>query len=227
MITHRILSLVVAIVLIASIHALAGDAKIVANASVRANSITLDELRSVFLQDRRSLSDGSHVEPVFAKGGPVHEAFLRQYVGKSDEDLRTYYRTLVFTGTGTMPKVLDSDAEIIRYVARTKGAIGYVSDDSPTPGVKVLALTQHGANLDRLLLTRVEPEYPETLLRLQIGGTVRMMVTISPRGNVESVQLLGGNPILAEPAIKAAKQWVYSAGPSRTLQQVSIPFVPR
>ena len=225
--TQKILPFVSAIVLIASIHGLAGDAKIVANASVRADSITPAELRSVFLQDRRSLNDGSHVEPVLAKGGTVHEAFLRQYVGKSDDDLRTYYRTLVFTGTGTMPKFLDSDADIVRYVARNKGAIGYVSGDCPTPGVKVLALAQSGANVERQLVTRVEPEYPETLQRLLIGGTVRLVVTISPKGSVESVQLLGGNPVLAEPAIKAVKQWVYTASPSRTMQAVSIPFIPK
>ena len=133
------------------------------------DSITAAELRSVFLQDGRSLSDGSLVEPVLSKGDAAHEAFLRQYVGKSDEGLRIYYRTLVFTGTGTMPKVLDSDPEIVRYVARTKGAIGYVSNDSPTPGVKVLAIAQPGANVERQLVTRVEPEYPETLQRLLIG----------------------------------------------------------
>jgi TonB family protein len=132
---------------------------------------------------------------------------------------------LVFTGTGSIPKFLDSDAEIIRYEARTKGAIGYVSNDSSTPGVKVLAMAQPGANLERQLVTRVEPEYLETLQRLLIGGTVRLVVTISPKGNVEAVQLLGGNPVLAEPAIKAMKQWVYTAGPSRTMQEVSILFV--
>lgn len=225
--TRRILPLVAAIVLIASMHALAGDAKIVANASVRADSITPAELKGVFLQDRRSLSDGSHVEPVLAKGGAAHEAFLRQYVGKGDDDLRTYYRTLVFTGTGAMPKFLDSDAEIIRYVARTKGAIGYVSSDSPTAGVKVLAISQAGANVERQLVTRIEPEYPETLQRLLIGGTVRLMVTISPKGSVETVQVLGGNPVLAEPAIKAVKQWVYAPSPSRSMQEVSIPFLPK
>ncbi len=105
-------------------RAFAGDVKIVANPSVRADSITPAELRSVFLEDRRSLDDGSHVEPVLAKGGAADEAFLRQYVGKRDDDLRTYYRTLVFTGTGAMPKFLDSDAEIINYVSRTKGTVG-------------------------------------------------------------------------------------------------------
>jgi TonB family protein len=62
---------------------------------------------------------------------------------------------------------------------------------------------------------------------LQIGGTVRLMVTISPNGSVESAQVLGGNPILAESAIKAVKQWVYTAGPARTISEVSVPFFPK
>ncbi len=210
-----------------TVHALAGDVKIIANPSVRADSIGSSEIRAVFLEGKRSLKDGSHVEPVLAKSGPAHEAFLRQYVGKSDDELRTYYRTLVFTGTGAMPKFLDSDAEIVHYVATTKGAIGYVSSDFPSEGVKVLTIVQAGTTAERKLLTRIEPEYPETLERMQIGGTVRLMVTISPKGSVDGVQLLGGNPILAESAIKAVKQWVYAPSPARTINEVSIPFTPK
>lgn len=225
--SQRFLSLVAAVVMFGSLHALAGDVKVVANASVRADSITAAELKSVFLEDKRSLSDGSHVEPVLAKSGAAHEAFLRQYVGTSDDALRTHYRTLVFTGTGAMPRFLDSDAEIIHYVAKTKGAIGYVSSDFPADGVKVLTILQTGANAERKLLTRVDPEYPETLQRLRIGGTVRLMITISPKGSVDGVQLMGGNPVLAEAAIQAVKQWVYVPSPSRTISEVSVPFVPK
>lgn len=219
---------VAAIVLFGAVDAFAGDVKIIANPNLRANSITVGELRSVFLQDKRSLRDGSHVEPVLAKTGAAHEAFLSEYLGKSDDELRTYFRTLVFTGTGAMPKFLASDEDITHYVAKTKGAIGYVSGDFPADGVKVLAISQAGANESgRKLLTRVEPEYPETLQRLQIGGTVRLILTIAPKGSVDAVQLLGGNPILAEAAIKAVKQWVYAPGSSQTKNEVSIPFVPK
>ena len=74
------------------------------------------------------------------------------------------------------------------------------------------------------MLTRVEPEYPETLRQLHIGGIVRLQVTVSPQGRVESVILLGGNPILGESAIKAAQQWIYAAAPSRTTLEVTVPF---
>jgi TonB family protein len=223
---QRILSLVAAIAF-SSLPLWAGGVKVVANPSVQADAVSVAELQSVFLEDRRSLKDGSHVEPVLAKSGAAHEAFLRQYVGRSDEALRTYYRTLVFTGAGAMPKFLDSDAEIINYVAKTKGAIGYVGIDFPSDGTKVLAVLQSGTNAERKLVTRVDPEYPDTLQRMQIGGTVRLMVRIAPKGNVDGVQLMGGNPILAESAIKAVKQWIYAPSPSRTISEVIIPFVPK
>ncbi len=220
------LPLVAAVLMFGLMRAFAGDVKIIANPSIRSDSISPAELRNIFLQDQRSL-DGFHVDPVLAKSGSAHEAFLRRYLGKNDDALRTYYRTLIFTGTGTMPRFLDSDAEIVRYVAKTKGAVGYVSIDFPTQGVKVLAVAEAARNLDRQLVTRVEPEYPQTLEHLLIGGTVRLSVTISARGNVEDIQLLGGNPALAESAMRAVKQWVYESSPARTTQEVSIPFVPR
>jgi hypothetical protein len=116
----------------------AADIKVIANLSVGASSVSADELKGVFLATKTSLSDGSHVEPVLEKDGPAHEAFLKQFIGKTDTALETYYRSLVFTGKAAMPKTLAADAEMVAYVAKTKGAIGYVSAGASTAGVKTL-----------------------------------------------------------------------------------------
>jgi TonB family protein len=225
----RILTLFLAasIALLNSAHALASDVKVIANSSVRSDSITVAELKSVFLEESRSLRDGSHAEPVLARSGGAHNAFLNQYLGKTDDALQNYYRTLVFTGKGSMPKELNSDAEVLAYVARTKGAIGYVDADSSSQGAKTLLVIDEVTRTERKLIRRVEPEYPETLKRLLIGGTVRLTISISPKGSVETAELLGGNPILGESAITAVKKWVYAANRSRTKMEVSIPFDPR
>lgn len=123
---------------LAAVTVRAGDIKVIANPGVGASSITADELKGVFLATKTSLSDGSHVEPVLLKSGAAHEAFVKQYLGKTDAALETYYRSLVFTGKGSMPKALASDAEVVSYVAKTKGAIGYVSAGAGTEGVKAL-----------------------------------------------------------------------------------------
>lgn len=202
----------------------ASEVRVIANPAIKADSISVDELRSVFLAERSSLQDGSHVQPVFERAGAVHEAFLREFIGETSESLQNRYGALVFTGKASMPKSFNTEAEVVAYVAKTRGAIGYVSPSAGTEGVKVLAVISENSRTVRDLLTRVEPEYPETLRQLRIGGTVRLQITVSARGSVETVALLGGNPILGESAIKAVKQWVYAAAPSRTTMQVSLPF---
>jgi hypothetical protein len=116
----------------------AADIKLIANSSVGASSVSADELKGVFLATKTSLSDGSRVEPVLLKSGATHEAFVKQYLGKTDAALETYYRSLVFTGKGSMPKSVATDAEMAAYVAKTKGAIGYVSSGANTEGVKLI-----------------------------------------------------------------------------------------
>ena len=212
--------------LVAVIAACAGDVKIVANPSLTAGSISIAELRSVFLLQRRTLKDGSSVEPVLGKNGGTTDAFMKRFLNRDSEEVHTYYQGLVFTGKGSMPKQLSSDAEVVAYVARTRGAIGYVSSDTDTGQVKVLAVAED-SGAQRTLLTRVEPDYPETLQRLGIGGTVRLQLIISPKGAVENIVVLGGNPILVEAAAKAARQWVYAPSSSHTKAEVLIPFEPR
>jgi hypothetical protein len=129
-----------ALLLFATGGAWAADLKVIANGSVSATMVSAEELKGVFLSTKTSLSDGSHVEPVLEKSGAAHELFLKQIVGKTDSALETYYRSLVFTGKGSMPKTLASDAEMVAYVAKTKGAVGYVSATASAEGVKVLEL---------------------------------------------------------------------------------------
>ena len=44
---------------------------------------------------------------------------------------------------------------------------------------------------DRKVITRVEPEYPDALKRLYIGGVVRLEIEVAPNGVVKSTKLLG------------------------------------
>jgi hypothetical protein len=117
----------------------AADVKVIANNSVAASSVSAGDLKDVFLLDKDSLG-GSHVDPVLSKGGPAHEAFIKEYLGKNDSALQAFYRSLVFTGKASMPKSLASDAEVVAYVAKTKGAVGYVGSAATTEGVKVLTV---------------------------------------------------------------------------------------
>ncbi len=71
---------------------------------------------------------------------------------------------------------------------------------------------------DRRIVTRVEPDYPDALKKLYIGGIVRVEVQVAANGSVKNVKLLGGNPILGQSTMKAVKSWKYApAGADETL----------
>lgn len=219
-------------VLISGVLLLAGAAsaqgvKVIANSSVQADSISAGDLKSVYLEEKSSLPGSGHVEPVLVKGGPAHEAFLKHVLGRTDSDLQLYYRSLVFTGRGSIPKTLDSDEAVVAYVAKTRGAIGYVSTSTEADGVRTLDLNSATGGGDRRLITRVEPEYPEMLRQRGIGGTVRMKVVIAPSGAVKQVELRGGDAALGEAALTAVQKWKYAPTGSQTETEVSISFDPQ
>jgi ABC-type phosphate transport system substrate-binding protein len=113
------------------------DVQIIANRDIAITELSAGELKDIFLGNKTAIG-GTPVEPVFEEAGGAHQAFLKTYLGKSASALRNHFKTLVFTGKGAQPKAFGSDGEVVRYVARTKGAIGYVSGGADLDGVKKL-----------------------------------------------------------------------------------------
>jgi hypothetical protein len=124
---------------ILSLHAQA-QVIVIVNPGVAASSISKAELHKIFADGASSLKDGSHVVPVLLRQGPVHADFLTNYVGTSPVGLLIVWRGLVMSGQGTMPKLFDSEPEVVEYVAHHSNAIGYIGKATPHDGVKVLAV---------------------------------------------------------------------------------------
>jgi TonB family protein len=59
------------------------------------------------------------------------------------------------------------------------------------------------------LVHRVEPEYPQEALQQHIQGPVALEVGIGRDGTVQTVKLISGQPLLAEAAMAAVKQWKF------------------
>jgi TonB family protein len=81
-------------------------------------------------------------------------------------------------------------------------------------------------NQERKIVYQVEPEYPPDLKHAGIGGYVRLEATISSNGSVESANVTGGNPILAEAAVKAIRKWKYEPLAYQTKAKLVFHFAP-
>lgn len=78
----------------------------------------------------------------------------------------------------------------------------------------------------RKLVHKVDPVYPQDLKRRSIGGTVKLDLKITAGGTVEKVAIIGGNPILADSAARAVKQWQYAPASASSTMLLNVEFNP-
>jgi TonB family protein len=71
---------------------------------------------------------------------------------------------------------------------------------------------------------RVSPSYPELARRMNVSGTVKLEVTITPEGKVKSVKPIGGHPVLVAAADEAVKKWKFEPANSSTTEVVAVQF---
>jgi TonB family protein len=71
----------------------------------------------------------------------------------------------------------------------------------------------------------VQPVYPPLAGKLNLTGTVKILVQVTPDGKVKSVHTVGGNPILVSAAEDAVKQWRFEVSQKETSEAVEVKFV--
>ena len=92
--------------------------------------------------------------------------------------------------------------------------------------VCILALATAGAQDDksRKLISKQDPEYPPIARQMNLHGTVKVKVWITPQGSVRRSEYIGGHPLLAEAAINTLKDWKYAPAPHETTTVVEVRF---
>lgn len=118
----------------------AGDVLIISNKSVSADSLTSDDVKKIFVGKKTRWDDNKKINFVILENDGIYRDFLREYVKRTPEQYRRFWKKQVFTGKGRRPVSFKVEKDMIEYVANTSGAIGYVSTTAPTDGVKVLSI---------------------------------------------------------------------------------------
>jgi TonB family protein len=83
------------------------------------------------------------------------------------------------------------------------------------------------AELTRKVKTKISPAYPDLARRMNIAGTVKVLVVVSPSGNVKDSKVVGGNPVLANAAIDALKKWKFETASEDSTGTVEFKFQPQ
>lgn len=119
---------------------LSGDTttKVVVNAEVKSTPND-QQLRAIYTMRLRRWPDGQVIRVfVLPDTHPVHVAFAERRLRVLPHLLRRAWDRLVHSGTGDAPIQVSDEARMREAVARTPGAIGYMSINSGDEGVRVV-----------------------------------------------------------------------------------------
>ncbi len=71
---------------------------------------------------------------------PVRRRFSEEVVRRSVTAVKSYWQQQIFSGRDVPPPELDNDEQVVRFVLKDPGAVGYVSVDANLNGAKVLSV---------------------------------------------------------------------------------------
>jgi ABC-type phosphate transport system substrate-binding protein len=116
---------------------------VVVHPSNEASSIDRKFLEDAFLKKVTRWPSDQVIRPVdLAPGSPVRRAFSAEVLNRSVEAIKVYWQQRIFSGRDVPPPELDSDDEVIAYVLKHEGAVGYVSAAASLDGARVLGVVQ-------------------------------------------------------------------------------------
>jgi ABC-type phosphate transport system substrate-binding protein len=73
-----------------------------------------------------------------APGSPLRNRFLQTFVRRDEDSYTGYWLVSRYSGLGAPPKELRDNAEVIKFIQSTPGAIGYIDEAEVKPGMNVL-----------------------------------------------------------------------------------------
>jgi ABC-type phosphate transport system substrate-binding protein len=129
----------VAIVLVFSASAAAGDVVAVVSSRSAITTLSKAQLMDIFLGNSGRFPNGTPAIPIDqADGSGAREEFYATYAGKSPAQVKSHWAKIIFTGRGQPPKTAATDAEIKQLIAANPQAVGYIERGAVDGTVRVL-----------------------------------------------------------------------------------------
>jgi ABC-type phosphate transport system substrate-binding protein len=112
---------------------------VIVNPKNPAATLTAEQVAALYLGNATTFPSG---EPVALadqpEGAGIRGDFYQKATGRSAAQVRATWARITFTGKGTPPKELKSDADVKAFVAADPKAIGYVDASAVDGSVKAV-----------------------------------------------------------------------------------------
>lgn len=122
---------------------IAGEMVVIVAAGSDVESLSREQVVNIFMGRYRRLPSGAIAQPYDLTGEEEGKAaFYSGLIGKNLSEVNAYWARLVFSGSTSPPQTVSDPATMLRLVANTPGAVGYVHRSAVNPRVRVVFALQ-------------------------------------------------------------------------------------
>jgi len=117
----------------------AGELLVVVHKSNPTNELNKTQLIDLYMGKYVAFPNGEIAKPIdIAQGEDVKQVFYKHLVGLSLARVNAYWSRLRFSGRVQPPLELETEQQVIDYLASHHNAIGYISERNLTKNLKVV-----------------------------------------------------------------------------------------
>ena len=133
---------VVAVILLLIIGKANADEELyfIGNKNIPENELRKSDIMNIFLGKQSQWSDKQTITICLLQEKVAYNIFTRRYLNKTPMQFNRYWRKMMFTGKGIMPEPFTSKEELLKFIAETNGAIGYLPSEVNANGVKTISV---------------------------------------------------------------------------------------
>lgn len=121
--------------------AVAFSVELIVHPGVPETSLTHAESRGIFTGRISHWTNGKAIRVfVLPEHSALHQSFAKKLLDMFPYQLKAAWNRIIYTGIGQAPIMVSSEGEMLRMVAETPGAIGYISEVQLNDKVRVLPI---------------------------------------------------------------------------------------
>jgi ABC-type phosphate transport system substrate-binding protein len=114
---------------------------LVINSDVSQETVSRNTLRSIFSMRKTLWPDGMPIHVfVMPDKTNLHADFSKQFLGLFPHQLRRVWNRQIYSGMGQAPTKVESEKEMREQVAKTPGAIGYLSEGGINERIRTISV---------------------------------------------------------------------------------------
>jgi ABC-type phosphate transport system substrate-binding protein len=115
------------------------DVVVVVSAKSAVAALSKAQVEDIFLGKTIRFPDGAPALAIDqAEGSAVRDEFYSKVAGKSAAQIKAYWSKIIFTGRGQPPPSVPNTIEMMKRIAASPAAIGYIDRDMINDSVRVV-----------------------------------------------------------------------------------------